>query len=145
MSGTHTENAIFKYKTKTGFYSPTYSCANLASSERSSELNSQTPLAGQTTRDALSKKTKRRVLWPSKPDKQESSPLPTPFSLSLAIANHPDDSLVGTEVLEGQVLDRRRRDGSAVQYQYVILYRFNRVELKTVFIFPYKETHLYCI
>jgi hypothetical protein len=31
-----------------------------------------------------------------KPDKQESSPLPPPFSLSLAIANHPDDSLVGT-------------------------------------------------
>jgi hypothetical protein len=96
MSGKHTENAVFKYKTKTEFYSPTYSCAHLASGERSSELNSQPPwLANQL--EMLSQRNPKDECYDPQNQTSKKAGLYHPlFPLSLAIANHPDDSLVGT-------------------------------------------------
>jgi hypothetical protein len=96
MSAKHTENTVFKYKTKTGFYSPTYSCAHLASGERSSELNSQPPWLVNQLEILSHRKSKDECYDPQNQTSKKARLYHPLFSLSLAIANHPDDSLVGT-------------------------------------------------
>jgi hypothetical protein len=121
MSGTQTETTVFKIQNQTEFHSPTYSCDHLASGERSSRLNSQPSCLANQLKILSHRKPKDECSEPHVQDKQESSPIPSPFVVSLATANHPMIALLEREVLEGEVPHSNNLETSLGRLTFVVL------------------------